>query len=137
MARYGMDVLVFVVNNGGVYHGDSDSADEWLKLQLHTTQPTRPAKDSDSDVGKGAKKGLRSTSLGFEIGYEKLAEACGGSGYLVRTPDELAKATEKGFLDGRVCVVNVIVEAGKGAKLEFGWQASGGGKKKEKASPKL
>lgn len=138
MARYGMDVLVFVINNGGVYHGDSDSADEWLKLQQHTLQQsiqtTRPAKNGDSDAGKETKKGLRSTSLGFEIGYEKLAEACGGSGYLVRTPDELAKATEKGFRDERVCVVNVIVEAGKGAKLEFGWQASGGGKKKEKGN---
>ncbi|KAG7008923.1 hypothetical protein G7Y79_00004g015070 [Physcia stellaris] len=141
MARYGMDVLVFVVNNGGVYHGDSDSADEWLGLQRHTLQQsTRPVNnngsDSKSDDKKEQKKGLRSTSLGFEIGYEKLAHACGGSGYLVRTPDELANATEKGFRDERVCVVNVIVEAGKGAKLEFGWQASGGGKRKRKGKEK-
>lgn len=25
--RYGMDILIFVVNNGGIYHGDSDDAE--------------------------------------------------------------------------------------------------------------
>jgi len=118
MSRYSMDILIFVLNNGGVYHGDSDSADEWLKLQQGN--------------------GLRSTSLGFEVRYEKIAEACGGVGFLVRTPEELARATEAGFREGRVCVVNVIIEAGKGAKLEFGWQASGKGKGKGgKAEAKL
>ncbi|MCJ1397410.1 hypothetical protein MMC11_000603 [Xylographa trunciseda] len=113
MARYGMDVLIFVMNNGGVYHGDSDDADEWLAMQAKTTS------------GGGEKGGLRSTSLGWEVGYEKIAEACGGLGYLVRTEAELEKATREGFQAGRVCVVNVVVESGKGAKLEFGWQASG------------
>ena len=119
MARYGMDVLIFVMNNGGVYHGDSDDAEEWLKMQTKTKEGS----------GHG---GLRSTSLGWEVGYEKLAEACGGAGYLVRTPEELEKATEAGFRGKRVSVVNVIIEAGKGSKLEFGWQASGGKKKKSK-----
>ena len=119
MARYGMDVLIFVMNNGGVYHGDSDNAEEWVKLQTTTQEGS----------GQG---GLRSTSLGWEVGYEKLAEACGGAGYLVRTSEELEKATEAGFREKRVTVVNVIIEAGKGAKLEFGWQASGGGKKKSR-----
>jgi len=114
MSRYGMDILIFVLNNGGVYHGDSDTADEWLQLQQTN--------------------GLRSTSLGFEVRYEKLAEACGGVGFLVRTPEELARATEEGFREGRVCVINVIIEAGKGAKLEFGWQATG--KEKEKGKGK-
>ena len=120
MARYGMDVLIFVMNNGGVYHGDSDDANDWLKMQTRTQE--------------GANKGgLRSTSLGWEIGYEKLAEACGGAGYLVRTPEELEKATQEGYKQSRVTVVNVIIESGKGQKLEFGWQASGGKGKKKKA----
>ena len=110
MARYGIDVLIFVMNNGGVYHGDSDHAEEWLKMQSRTQE--------------GANEGLRSTSLGWEIGYEKLAEACGGAGYLVRTPEELQRATEEGFKHNKVTVVNVIIESGKGQKLEFGWQAS-------------
>lgn len=119
MARYGMDVLIFVINNGGVYHGDSDSSDEWLRMQGKT-------------VNGMVEGGLRSTSLGWEVGYEKIAEACGGKGYLVRTEGELKRATREGFEEGRVCVVNVIVEAGKGQKLEFGWQASGKEKKMKK-----
>ncbi|SLM40634.1 2-hydroxyphytanoyl-lyase [Lasallia pustulata] len=119
MARYGMDVLIFVVNNGGVYHGDSDDAEEWLGMQRRTREGCREG-------------GLRSTSLGWEVGYEKLAEACGGKGFLVREAGELERATREGFAWGGVCVVNVVVEAGSAKKLEFGWQAStkkGKGKK--------
>ncbi|KAL6720819.1 hypothetical protein ACLMJK_002744 [Lecanora helva] len=113
MARYGMDILIFVMNNGGVYHGDSEDAEGWLRMQTKTH--------------KGSiQGGLRSTSLGWEVGYEKLSEACGGAGYLVRTPEELSEATEKGFKESKVTVVNVIIESGKDQKLEFGWQASGG-----------
>ncbi len=119
MARYGMDVLIFVVNNGGVYHGDSDDAASWLELRGRTIEGKYDG-------------GLRSTSLGWEVGYEKIAEACGGVGFLVRTPEELERATREGFREDRVCVVNVVVEAGKGGKLEFGWQ--GGGKVKGKGS---
>ena len=137
MSRYGMDILIFVMNNGGVYHGDSDTADEWLRMQQVTLQQhlqqstsTTSAPTSSGGDHKG-RSGLRSTSLGFEVSYEKLAEACGGSGYLVRTPEELARATEAGFKDHRVCIINVIIESGKKGKLEFGWQASGGAKKKK------
>ncbi|KAB8292222.1 hypothetical protein EYC80_007964 [Monilinia laxa] len=108
MARYGMDILIFVINNGGVYQGDSESSDAWLKLQ----------KKSEA----GSKGGLRSTSLGWEVGYEKVAEMCGGKGYLVHTPDELAIATEEGFKASVPVIVNVIIEAGAQKKLEFAWQ---------------
>lgn len=126
MARYNMDVLIFVLNNGGVYHGDSDSADHWLALQAATA--------SGKPTG-----GLRSTSLGWEVGYEKIAEMCGGVGVLVRTPEELERAAREGFQSGKVFVVNVIIEAGKGAKLEFGWQASGkkGGRKSRGGEAKM
>jgi 2-hydroxyacyl-CoA lyase 1 len=103
MARYGMDVLIFVINNGGVYHGDSKDSDEWLKLQQKSLE--------------GVKDGLRSTSLGWEVGYEKTAEMCGGKGYLVRTPEELARATEEGFRATVPVVVNVIIEAGQAKKV--------------------
>jgi len=104
MARYRMDVLIFVINNGGVYHGDSDDSDSWLQLQNNTIE------------GKGH-AGLRSSSLGWEVGYEKVAEMCGGKGFLVRTPEELAKATEEGFKALVPAVVNVIIEAGQAQKL--------------------
>ncbi len=110
MARYNMDILIFVINNGGVYHGDSASADEWLELQRAST----------STEGESSKKGLRSTSLGWEVGYEKMAEMCGGKGYLVRTPEELARATKEGYEAKVPVVMNVIIEAGAAKKLVRG-----------------
>ena len=95
MARYGMDVLVFVINNGGIYHGDARSSEDWNELR---------------EKGR-----LRSTSLGNEVGYEKMAEMCGGKGYVVRTVKELEKATEGWRADVPV-VVNVIVEAAEAGK---------------------
>jgi len=117
MARYQMDVLIFVINNGGVYHGDSATADQWLERQ----------KKSVEGANEG---GLRSTSLGWEVGYEKIAEACGGLGFLVRTPEELEKAAIEGFKAKVPVIVNVIIEAGAAKKLEFGWQASSKKQKK-------
>ncbi|KAF2790294.1 hypothetical protein K505DRAFT_377634 [Melanomma pulvis-pyrius CBS 109.77] len=111
MARYNMDILIFVINNGGIYHGDSDEEDQWLRLQENTQ--------------KGEKGGLRSTSLGWEVGYEKMAEMCGGKGFLVRTGEELERATEEGFKSKVPVVVNVIIESGSNKKLEFAWQKSG------------
>lgn len=99
MARYRMDALIFVLNNGGIYHGDCAESDEWLRLQTAT---------SDGFV----KGGLRSTSLGWNVGYEKMAEMCGGKGFLVRTAEELAIATEEGFKADVPVVVNIIIESG-------------------------
>ena len=104
MSRYGMDILIFVINNGGVYHGDSEDSGSWLKLQQNTIE------------GK-VSGGLRSSSLGWEVGYEKVAEMCGGKGYLVRTPEELSRATEEGFKAKVPVVVNVIIETSIAKKL--------------------
>jgi 2-hydroxyacyl-CoA lyase 1 len=104
MARYGIDALVFVVNNNGVYDGDSPDSDTWRQRQQNTIE--------GNQVG-----GLRSSSLGWEVGYEKVAEMCGGKGYLVRTPAELAKATEEGFNAKVPVVINVIIETGQAQKL--------------------
>ena len=100
MARYRMDVLIFVLNNGGIYHGDCAEGDEWLRLQAATSD------------GRPAARGLRSTSLGWQVGYEKMAEMCGGKGFLVRTPEELAQATEEGFKADVPVVVNIVIESG-------------------------
>lgn len=124
MARYGMDILIFVINNGGVYHGDSADSDAWLAKQQNTIK-------GNTQGGLG----LRSSSLGWEVGYEKVAEMCGGKGYLVRTPAELAKATEDGFKASVPVVVNVIIESGQAQKLEFAWQNNS--KKTKKRGAKL
>ena len=103
MARYKMPILVFVINNSGVYHGDSADEKTWREKQALTIE--------------GKDGGLRSSSLSWETGYEKVAEMCGGRGYVVRTPEELEKATREGFESDRVTVVNVIIEAGQAKKL--------------------
>ena len=104
MARYGMEILSFVINNGGIYHGDSDSSAEWLGLQ------------KKSRAGH-AVDGLRSTSLGWEVGYEKMPKMCGAVGYSVETPEELQKATEEGFKAKVPVVINITIEAGQATKL--------------------
>ena len=129
MCRYDMGILLFVVNNGGIYHGDSDESDAWLKLKQNTIE--------------GVSGGLRSTSLGWEVGYEKIAEMCGGKGYLVRNCAELERAVIEGFHATVPVVVNIIIESGSNKKLvsdsarselpegaltcrqEFTWQQSG------------
>lgn len=129
MARMGMDILIFVINNGGIYFGGSSSAEDWSAKQERT---------------KNNQPGLRSWALGWEVKYEKFAEACGGLGFLVRTPDELEKATIEGFNATVPVIVNVIIQSAKvekpvrrlweifheelekGANLEqsFGWQVT-------------
>jgi 2-hydroxyacyl-CoA lyase 1 len=104
MARYSMDILIFVINNGGIYHGDSSDSESWLKLQRNT-------------VEGGDAEGLRSTSLGWEVGYEKTAQMCGGKGYLVHTEEELRNATVDGFQSKGPVLINVIIEAGQTKKL--------------------
>ncbi|KAH8647727.1 thiamine pyrophosphate enzyme, N-terminal TPP binding domain-containing protein [Xylariales sp. PMI_506] len=113
MARFGMDVLIFVVNNGGIYFGDSNSADDWARKQVATVK-------NDGSGGGG----LRSWALGWEVGYHKFAEACGGKGYLVRTPEELKTATVEGFHAKVPVIVNVIIQSGKVEKPNFGWQVT-------------
>jgi 2-hydroxyacyl-CoA lyase 1 len=46
-----------------------------------------------------------------------MAEMCGGKGFLVRTPEELEKATEEGFKSDVPVVVNVIIVSGSDKKL--------------------
>ncbi|KAJ4988026.1 benzaldehyde lyase [Stagonosporopsis vannaccii] len=98
MSRMGMDVLIFVINNSGIYFGDSNSAEDFHAKREKT---------------KRGEPGLRSWALGFETRYEKLAEACGGKGFFVRSPDELDRATKEGFEAKVPVIVNVVIQSGK------------------------
>ncbi|KAL8754462.1 MAG: hypothetical protein Q9184_005105, partial [Pyrenodesmia sp. 2 TL-2023] len=121
MARYGMDVLIFVINNGGVYHGDADDKESWTALQQSTLNVQGQGSISNAQE---MNEGLRSTSLSFGTSYQNLATMVGGLGLEARTVEEVEQATRQGFECAKVCVVNVIVGKGDGGKLEFGWQAS-------------
>ena len=99
MARYEMDVLIFVMNNSGVYRGDADSAEKYRERQKNTIAGT-------TTEGKG----LTAWSLGYETNYQKIGEMAGGIGILARTPEELKEATKKGYEARMPVVVNVIVD---------------------------
>ena len=99
LARYQMDVLIFILNNSGLYRGDADSPDQWLERQNVTIAGTT----ADSP-------GLSATSLGYQTDYHKIAEMAGGIGFKVRTAQELKAATEKGFHAKVPVVVNIIID---------------------------
>ncbi|KAF2460165.1 hypothetical protein BDY21DRAFT_408426 [Lineolata rhizophorae] len=131
LARAAMDVLVFVMNNSGVYRGEAETAAGWARRRAAWLAGAGPARG-----------GLRSTGLGFETRYDGLAEALGAKGYLARTPDELERATVEGFAAEGPVVVNVIIRSGAERELEFGWQGKSkkkeeGEEKEEKGGPKL
>ena len=99
MARYQMDVLIFVMNNSGLYRGDADTPEKWQERQKVTV------------AGKTAESpGLSALSLGYETDYQKIAEFAGGIGFVARTPEELRMATEEGFKAKVPVVVNVIID---------------------------
>lgn len=128
MARHRMPVLIFVMNNSGIYHGDSLSGQEWWGKQDDTVA-------GDTVVQGMDKKGLRSTSLLWETRYEKMAEMVGGQGWFVRTEDQLEEATREGWLWGEkarnVVLINVVIEAGIGKSISFAWEMSRKGVKRE------
>jgi 2-hydroxyacyl-CoA lyase 1 len=127
MQRQKMPILIFVMNNSGVYHGDTANAEDWELLRKQTI-----ANDAGLDKS-GKKKGLRSTSLWYETRYELLAEMVGGRGFFVRNEEELEWATRDSYHEQeKVCVVNVVVEPGLGKTIGFAWQQQA---KKESGSP--
>lgn len=119
MRRHDMDVLIFCMNNSGIYHGDTADTAEWKQMQKGLLDQSSPAERG---------KRLQSSSLLHEARYEQLAEMVGGRGIFVRTEQELEKAAREGYVEDRVTVVNVIIEPGVGKSISFAWQQA-----KEKA----
>jgi 2-hydroxyacyl-CoA lyase 1 len=112
MQRNGMDILIVVMNNSGIYHGDVEDKAAWERKRQQNLS---------SDLGP--KKGLRSTSLWYDTRYEKMAEMVGGKGYFVRTEQELARATREAFLESEnVSLINVIIESGVGKSISLAWE---------------
>jgi len=120
MSRYGLLIIIFVINIGGVYHGISDNT------------PSRCANWWDGDKeGKRRDLLLTSTALGFETGYDVVAGGLGGMGWKVVDEKGLIRAVQEAWehRDGP-SVVNVIVASGVGGKLELEWLGKweGGGR---------
>lgn len=112
MARFQMDILIFVMNNSGLYRGDSDSSERWHEKRRNTVAGT---------TKQGA--GLTAWSLGFETKYQKLAEMADGIGIEVRTPEELREATIRGFKAEVPVVVNVIIDQQSELPMVYGIDA--------------
>ncbi|XP_004967433.1 LOW QUALITY PROTEIN: 2-hydroxyacyl-CoA lyase [Setaria italica] len=95
LVRYQLPVVVIVFNNNGVYGGDRRGPDEI----------TGPYKDDPAP-----------TSFVPAAGYDKMMEAFGGKGYLVKTPDELKSALSESFRARKPAVINCIIDPYAGAE---------------------
>ncbi|CAG8514879.1 6992_t:CDS:2 [Paraglomus occultum] len=98
--RANTPILIIIINNNGIYHG--------LDVATYKSTPDNS---------------LPSTALLPDVRYDAIAEAVGGSGYFVRTPDELGQAVEEGLRESHnTCVViNVMIQPGGRKKLDFAW----------------
>ncbi|KAK4957410.1 hypothetical protein LTR10_005373 [Elasticomyces elasticus] len=110
MARYQMDIVVFVMNNNGVYRGDSNTLESWQERQRNTVAGTT-----------AESKGLSAWALGYQTAYESIGEFAGGIGLVVRTPDELREATEKAYYARMPVVINVIIDPQADLPMDFSW----------------
>ncbi|RPA82572.1 putative 2-hydroxyphytanoyl-CoA lyase [Ascobolus immersus RN42] len=126
MARYHMDVLIFVMNNGGVYHGENYPL---VSDPASTTPPSSSsavisASESWQEDPRRAKASLPPTALSYGTRYDLLAKALGGEGYYVTNEEELVDAVQRGYHGNGPVVVNVAIASGGGGKLEFAWLKS-------------
>ena len=112
MRRHEMDVLIFCMNNSGIYSGDTADAADWKAKQQRLLSSSGTSERRDR---------LKSSSLMHEARYEQLAEMVGGRGIFVRSEEELEAATREGYKVGRVTVVNVIIEPGSDKNISFAW----------------
>lgn len=97
--RQNLPIIIYVMNNSGVYHG--------VDPKLYAEGVVLP-----------------STALGLDTKYHLLGEALGAEGYLATTLEEVKAATIDALKKQSVAVINVIIDPGKDKKLEFGWMAS-------------
>ncbi|KAA8908309.1 hypothetical protein TRICI_004795 [Trichomonascus ciferrii] len=99
--RSKLPMVIYVMNNSGVYHGVDPSA--------YDNQDQKP---------------LPPTALQLDTKYHALAESLGAKGYLATTLEEVQSATADAVRSNSVAIINVIIDSGKDKKLEFGWMAS-------------
>ena len=97
--RANTPILIIIINNNGIYHG--------LDVATYKSTPDNS---------------LPSTALLPDVRYDAIAEAVGGKGYFVRTPDELGRAVEEGLRESykKCVVINVMIQPGGRKKLVSG-----------------
>ena len=90
ICRYNLPVCVVIMNNNGVYRGD----------EVNATGGSDP---SPLVFVKGAH-------------YEKLMEAFGGVGVMVKTPAELRSAMEQAIRSRRPTLINAVIDEKAGTE---------------------
>ncbi|XP_028985843.1 2-hydroxyacyl-CoA lyase 1 [Betta splendens] len=105
MCRYNLPVVIIVVNNNGIYSGvDPETWKEMAKMgDLTSIAPP--------------------VTLLPEARYDKIMEALGGRGFLVRTVEELHSALRLSLSDwDRPSLLNVLIDPSSDRKQqEFPW----------------
>ncbi|RGB37254.1 thiamine pyrophosphate enzyme, N-terminal TPP binding domain-containing protein [Rhizophagus diaphanus] len=97
--RANIPLLIIIINNNGIYHG--------LDTKTYNETPTN---------------NLPSTALLPDVRYDLIANAAGGKGYFIKTPQELSNALGEALKDDNKCIViNVMIQPGGKKKLEFAW----------------
>ncbi|MFN8090213.1 MAG: oxalyl-CoA decarboxylase [Mycobacterium sp.] len=89
ICRYGLPVVIVVLNNGGVYRGDE----------------TNPLGDAPAP-----------TVLAAGARHELLIEAFGGTGYHVQSPDELAAALDAAVQSRRPALIDCELDSAAGTE---------------------
>ncbi|MFH9090913.1 oxalyl-CoA decarboxylase [Streptomyces sp. NPDC017673] len=89
ICRYGLPVVVVILNNGGVYRGDG----------------VNPASADPSP-----------TTLTLAARHEKLIEAFGGRGYHVESPAELASTLTEALASGRPSLIDCRIDPTAGTE---------------------
>ncbi|KAJ1879460.1 hypothetical protein H4R99_006652 [Coemansia sp. RSA 1722] len=99
--RCHLPLVIIVINNNGIYFGLDK--DEYDTLEQQGNLPA--------------------TALTPDIRYEMFAEAVGGKGYLVKTPEELATAVQQALDYKGLSLINCLIKPGGYQKLDFAWMS--------------
>ena len=90
ICRYNLPVCVVVFNNNGIYRG--------------------------TDVNPSGGSDVATTVFVKDARYDKIAEAFGGVGVHVTTPDELIRAVKKAMDSGKPTLINAVIDPAAGSE---------------------
>ncbi|CAB4023710.1 2-hydroxyacyl- lyase 1 [Paramuricea clavata] len=104
--RHKLPIVFIILNNNGIYNGVDEES--WKDL---------------TSSSEGAATSAPPTALLPSARYEKIIEAFGGSGYFVKTPQELNFALKNAFeKTNEASLINVMIDPFSQRKQqEFAW----------------
>ncbi len=101
--RYGMPIVIIIINNGGIYMGMEAASTADMQQRISTTPVT-------------------SLSSASSARYELIADAFGGKGFYVTQPHEVQTAVAAALKLNTPSIINIIINASAGRRpQEFDW----------------